>query len=129
MFSIRAISSVTALLVVVFAIALFGHKHHHLASPSVYEAPLIGADDPRRILGNYYVKLQENHFENHITQIGTRKHVQFRIPGKLRDSYVATEVEDSLLAAIRADPGVLSVEVDRAYSLEEVRDRPLPNPE
>jgi hypothetical protein len=79
--------------------------------------------------GNYYVKLQRNHFEKHFTHIGSLRHIQFWLPEKLHDSYIATEAEDGLLAAIRADPRVLSVEVDRAYSLDDVRDGPIPNPE
>jgi hypothetical protein len=131
MFSVRTVSSVAALLVAAFAVTLYANDNHqeNLSSPSVYEAPLIGADDPHRVHGEYYVKLQQNHFEKHIEHIGTQRHVQIRLGEEFNNSYVANKVENDLLAAIRADPGVISVEVNRAYSLEEVIDKVLPNPE
>jgi hypothetical protein len=129
MFSSRAVSSIALLLVAILAIAaIYANENHrgYPASPPVYEAPLVGADDAHRAPGGYFVKLQKNHFEKHIALIGTQRHVQFRILED--DTYVATKVEDSLLAAIRADPGVLSVKVDRLYSMDELMERPVPNP-
>jgi hypothetical protein len=130
MLSPCAILGVATLLVTI-AVAQYADENYQvdLFSPSAYEAPLLGSNDPNRVLGSYYVKLTENHFEKHIAQIGTQRHVQFRLPGRLHDSYAASEVEDGLLAAIRADPGVQLVECDHTRSYEDVRDKPIPNPE
>lgn len=128
MFSIRTLSTVVALVVAIFAVAQYANGNPQSATPSVYEAPLLAADDPGRVQGNFFVILQENHFDDHIARIGTQRHVKFRLPQSLHDSYIAHRVDDGLLAAIRADPGVNLVECSFTRSYDEFRDIPIPNP-
>lgn len=81
---------------------------------SAYEAPLTLADDPGRLYGEYIVSLEVGYtFEEHFARIGTQEHVKDRYEVLPYDAYYSAGVNDDLLAAIRADPGVQEVMCNR----------------
>lgn len=142
MFSRRSLCVATVVLVVTLLVASYPNyeifstpRNEPNLSESTNEAPLIYGDDPQRIPGQYYVGLRRSHsFEEHIALIGTQKHVQWRYPkednpDERSGTYWAYDVDDVLLAAIRADPGVEKVICNRFRSAEQVMERPVPNPE
>lgn len=72
-----------------------------------YEAPLRKCNDPDSRAGDYNVCFHDWHnLINHINRIGTNNHFS----GGWDNGYYTHGVGDKLLAAIRADPGVKSVE-------------------
>ena len=95
-----AITALGLMAVIIFASSAF-HK-------SAYEAPLTNADHPRKQPGNFMVEFREGHtYEKHIALIGTDRHVARRFG---IHSYGIQQLDDGqLIAAIRADPGVLEV--------------------
>jgi hypothetical protein len=103
-------------------------------SETTYEAPLIDSNDPQRIAGRFTVRLRKGHsFDEHIALIGTQKHVRWRQsdqedPDERSNTYYGYDVGDALLASIRADPGVEEVVCDRLLSLEQLMERPVPDP-
>jgi len=136
MLSRQTITVVAAILVAAAALVTASYSSQQFLSPSqantVYEAPLLLADDPLRVYGTYFVKLRESHtFDRHVTRLGVTPNLIFRVPkpgtaGELGDSYVAKKVGDALLAAIRADPGVELVECNRERKIDDVMEKPVP---
>ena len=102
------------------ALISLGYPQQQTSYNKLYEAPLVCGDDPNRMPGLFTVRLRPEHpYEEHIVRIGTDCHVDRRI---FEEFYVTKHLTDEhLLAAIRADPGVLNV----AYQIHISRDDAL----
>jgi hypothetical protein len=75
---------------------------------------------------SYFVFLKPGYpFEKHIAIVRTDKHVSFkayeraREPAGKNDSYSAKDVDDTLLAIIRSDPGVIKINCNLVFGIPE----------